>query len=171
VTFLLDVNLLIALIDPDHVAHQLAQDWFGREGAADWATCPIVENDAIRIVGAANYADPPLGCPRVAEVLSRWASSGGHHFWPDAISLVTAKHVDASKVLSPGRVTDTYLLALAVYRGGMLATLDRRLSPAAVAGGAEAFDSSADPARRIGNRGRGKAFAFRPRLSFDPRNH
>jgi toxin-antitoxin system PIN domain toxin len=139
VTFLLDVNLLIALIDPDHVAHDLAQDWFEREGAADWATCPIVENGAIRIVGAANYTDPPLGCPRVAEVVSRWTSSAGHHFWPDDISLVAARHVEASKLLSPGRITDTYLLALAVYRGGMLATFDRRLSAAAVVGGPEAL--------------------------------
>jgi predicted nucleic acid-binding protein len=30
VTYLLDVNVLIALVDADHVSHQAAHEWFGR---------------------------------------------------------------------------------------------------------------------------------------------
>jgi predicted nucleic acid-binding protein len=40
--------------------------------------------------------------------------------------------VDASRIATPAHVADTYLLALAVANNGQLATLDRRLSPAAV---------------------------------------
>jgi predicted nucleic acid-binding protein len=32
VTFLLDVNVLIALIDPGHVAHDDAHEWFAAIG-------------------------------------------------------------------------------------------------------------------------------------------
>ena len=38
-TFLLDVNVLIALIDPAHVHHDIANRWFKAEGRRDWATC------------------------------------------------------------------------------------------------------------------------------------
>lgn len=37
-TLLLDVNLLIALIDPGHVAHDDAHGWFEVTGNAAWAT-------------------------------------------------------------------------------------------------------------------------------------
>jgi uncharacterized protein len=41
--------------------------------------------------------------------------------------------------MTPGQVTDTYLLALAVANKGQLATLDRRLSPNAVRDGKAAL--------------------------------
>ena len=53
-TFLLDVNVLIALIDPTHVGHDAAHNWFGEVGAASWATCPLTENGVIGIVGHPN---------------------------------------------------------------------------------------------------------------------
>ena len=42
-TFLLDVNVLIALLDPNHVHHDLAQAWFESARSRSWATCPITE--------------------------------------------------------------------------------------------------------------------------------
>ena len=52
----------------------------------------------------------------------------GHHFWPDKISVVDAAHIDTDLLSSHSRVTDSYLLALAVAYEGRLATLDHRLS-------------------------------------------
>lgn len=43
-TFLLDVNVLIALVDLAHVQHDAAHDWFGQLGHLAWATCPLTEN-------------------------------------------------------------------------------------------------------------------------------
>ena len=40
---LLDVSVLIALHDPDHVQHDRAHDWFERSGRTAWATCPITQ--------------------------------------------------------------------------------------------------------------------------------
>ena len=39
-TFLLDVNVLIALIDPAHIQHDAAHEWFAAYGQQSWATCP-----------------------------------------------------------------------------------------------------------------------------------
>lgn len=45
----------------------------------------------------------------------------------------------AERLLSSSQVTDTYLLALAHAKGGLLATFDRKLVTSAVTGGAEAL--------------------------------
>lgn len=47
--------------------------------------------------------------------------------------------VDPARIATSRQVTDTYLLALAIANQGQLATFDRRLSLAAVRGGARAL--------------------------------
>ena len=137
--YLLDVNLLVATLDPDHVHHDVALHWFNDTGSRAWATSPIVQNGVVRILGAASYAAIPFGCGEVAGLLATWCASPEHEFWSDDVSLLDHRLVDRTRLTSPGRITDSYLLALAVARGGQLATLDRRLSPAAVAGGEQAL--------------------------------
>ncbi len=39
-TFLRDVNVLIALIEPTHLSHDIAHCWFENIGEESWATCP-----------------------------------------------------------------------------------------------------------------------------------
>lgn len=138
-TFLLDVNVLIALIDPTHVGHDAAHRWFDTEGKAAWATCPMTENGVIRIVGHAKYPNTPGSPASVAAIVTQLRALPGHVFWPDDISLVDAGHVDSTQVLTSGQVTDTYLLALAAAHKGKLATFDRRLSVKAVTGGKTAL--------------------------------
>jgi uncharacterized protein len=135
VTYLLDVNVLIALIDPTHVGHSRAHDWFHAEGARSWATCPITENGVIRIVGNSQYLNSPGTPAAVVASMQSLLAQSGHTFWPDDISLLDSTRVDASRLLTSPQVTDSYLLALACAHGGQLATLDRRLISDAVADG------------------------------------
>ncbi len=138
-TFLLDVNVLIALIDPAHVGHGDAHRWFEDEGRAAWATCPLTENGVIRIVGHPKYPGAPGSPATVAAIVAELRTLAGHVFWPDDISLVGTAHIDARQILTSGQVTDSYLLALAVAHEGRLATFDRRLSTTAVKGGRAAL--------------------------------
>ncbi|HEV7327588.1 MAG TPA: TA system VapC family ribonuclease toxin [Bosea sp. (in: a-proteobacteria)] len=138
-TFLLDVNVLIALIDPLHIHHLQAEAWFLREGKADWATCPLTENGTLRIVGDKRYANSPGSPVIVAEVLSRLRDVGQHRFWSDDVSLLDPKLFTPEKFTSAQHITDTYLLALAVKHDGKLATFDKRLKPDAVKSGATAL--------------------------------
>ncbi|WP_294536746.1 TA system VapC family ribonuclease toxin [uncultured Rhodoblastus sp.] len=131
-TFLLDVNVVIALIDPGHVGHDDAHFWFASRGAKAWATCPIVENGVIRIVGHPRYPNSPGSPAAVAEIVARLRKLPHHVFWPDDLSLVDSADVDAARILTSAQVTDTYLLALAKAHRGRLATFDRKLSTAAV---------------------------------------
>lgn len=138
-THLLDVNVLIALIDPTHVGHDAAHKWFVATGAQSWATCPLTENGVIRIVGHPRYPNSAGSPAAVAPIIQAMRSLPGHVFWSDDFSLMDSAIVDVSRILTPAQVTDTYLLALAVAKNGRLATFDRRLSPTAVRRGRRAL--------------------------------
>jgi uncharacterized protein len=137
--FLLDINVLIALIDPAHVQHDRAHQWFAETGRQAWATCPLTENGVLRIVGHARYPNSAGTPAAVAELLTTLCALPGHEFWSDDISLLDAKLVESSRLLDSGQVTDSYLLALAGAHGGQLATLDRRLITDAVIHGPQAL--------------------------------
>lgn len=126
--YLLDVNVLIALIDPAHVQHELVHEWFGRVGRKAFATCPITENGLLRIVGHPKYPNSPGPPSVVAGALGSMRALQGHQFWPDSISLSDSSFADAALLSSHTRVTDSYLLALARANKGRLATLDTKLA-------------------------------------------
>lgn len=135
-TYLLDVNVLIALIDPVNSHHETAQNWFGTVGKKSWATCPITQNGVVRIVGNPRYPNSPGNPKIVAELLSKFVTDSGHEFWSEDINLLDSSRFDLERLLTAGQVTDSYLLALAIAHGGQLATLDRRLMTDAVLDGA-----------------------------------
>jgi len=135
--FLLDVNVLIALIDPNHIQHDVAHDWFSAKGQQAWATCPLTENGVLRIVGHARYPNSPGTPAAVAPLIKALRALPGHRFWPDNISLLDSDKLDHARLLTSGQVTDSYLLALACSQGGQLATFDRRLVTDAVRNGTQ----------------------------------
>jgi len=137
--YLLDVNVLIALIDPTHMQHDRAHDWFAATGKRAWATCPLTENGVLRIVGHARYPNSPGTPAAVAEILAALRSLDGHEFWPDDVSLFDGRRIRIARLLDSGQVTDSFLLALARAHGGQLATFDRRLVTDAVVGGLQAL--------------------------------
>lgn len=123
-TFLLDVSLLIALLDENHVHHEMAFHWFERQGNNRWATCPITENGLLRILTAPGYPIPLGPASWVFEIFREFCSRGDHDFWADDFSLL---EVASTGSLPSAHLTDLYLLGLAIRKGGKLATLDRRL--------------------------------------------
>jgi uncharacterized protein len=137
--YLLDVNVLIALIDPIHVFHNRAHAWFRSTGGHAWATCPLTENAVIRIVGSSRYANSPGTPAAVAAVLGTFCAHPGHEFWPDDISLLRSPGIDQARLLNSSQITDSYLLALAQHHGGQFASLDARMVMDAVHGGASSF--------------------------------
>ena len=130
---LFDVNVLIALLDEQHVGHSVATAWYARNLDAGWASCPITENGTARIMASPGYPKPLT----VAEVLLRLAQAmegGDHQFWADDISLTDASIFDWQGLLGPKQITDRYLLALAVRNKGRFVTFDQAIRATAVAG-------------------------------------
>ena len=135
----MDVNVLIALIDSRHVFHDRAHRWFLEQGRACWASCPMTENGLLRIVGHGRYPNSPGSPAAVVPSLQSLRQLGDWQFWPDDLILTDSELIDANRLASSAQVTDTYLLALAVARGGELATFDARLVTTAVKGGDRAL--------------------------------
>lgn len=133
---LLDVNVLIALLDPAHVHHDAAHEWFAHRGHKAWASCALTENGVLRVVGHHRYPNSPGSPAAVAPLLGALLALPGHVFWPEDIGLLDAGRADASRLLTSAQVTDSYLLALARAHGGQLASFDRRLVTDAVPEGA-----------------------------------
>ena len=136
---LLDVNLLIAMSDADHVHHGRAKVWFRGAHSAGWATCPLTENALLRIVGHPDYPGGPGSPAAVLPLLQQLRAHPSHIFLQDTISIADTELVPDLSGVSPKALTDLYLLALAVRHEGRLATLDQRIDPGVVTGGKQAL--------------------------------
>ena len=130
---LLDVNVLIALLDAGHVHHARATQWLSAHLNEGWASCPLTQNGCIRILLQTAY---PNRAP-AAEVAARLAEATqhpAHHFWLDAVSLLSPGLMAWNNLLTGRHITDAYLLALAVNNHGVFVTLDQGIPLAAVQG-------------------------------------
>jgi uncharacterized protein len=123
--FLLDVNVLIALMWPAHEHHTQAQDWFSRNSRQGWATCPLTEAAFVRIIANPAFSRDAVTPPEAVKLLAANLNHPSHHFWPDEISFVAAIQPLARRLVGHQQVTDAYLLGLAMYKQGKLAPMDR----------------------------------------------
>lgn len=132
---LLDVNVLIALFDAAHQHHERAHQWFEENMAHGWASCPLTENGVVRILSNPRYS-PEFHRPvaEIVEDLQTAIAQTNHHFWPDDLSLCDRTLFSAGRIQGHRQITDTYLLALAVSRGGRLVTLDAGIRSETVVG-------------------------------------
>lgn len=138
--FLLDVNTVLALLDPQHVFHNAAHIWAERAKSARWLTCPVVQNGVIRVASQSSYPNSLGTAAAVRSILQRFCATARHDFCPDDISLLDNSLVVRPEMLSPSRLTDLYLLALAQQHHARLATFDRRVPAEAVHAGASVME-------------------------------
>ena len=135
---LLDVNVLIALVDPKHASSARAHEWFAANPGGV-ATCPIVQNGVARILSQPAYSPGArFSVHEVVQVLRDFCAATDHVFWSDSVALVSAETFDESRLMGHRQITDAYLLALAVANDGVLVTFDSAIAAtAAVVRGAK----------------------------------
>ncbi len=130
---LLDVNVLIALHDADHVHHTRAAEWFDANHQLGWASTPLTQNGCLRIMGQAGYSNPqPLS--QLVKMLQRSTAGPLHALWADDISLLDAQRFRHTHIHSARQLTDLYLLGLAAKHQGRFVTFDQRIPLTAVHG-------------------------------------
>lgn len=78
---LLDVNVLIALLDTDHIHHRVAMNWLNRESGHGWASCPLTQNGCIRIMAQPGYPGA-FTAAAIAARLGEAAADTAHEFRP-----------------------------------------------------------------------------------------
>ncbi len=130
---LLDVNVLIALLDSEHISHAKAMEWFTAHAEHGWASCAITQNECLRIMSHPAYPN----VQPVTAIAARLRQATGHPvhtFWSGDISALDESRIDTSRVHSPRQLANVYLLALAVANNGCLVTFEHSVSLAAVTG-------------------------------------
>lgn len=130
---LLDVNVLIALHDEQHIHHEVAADWLQAHAKHGWATCPLTQNGCIRILSQPGYPNH-VPVREAMSMLLRSCSAPSHVFWPDDISLLDATRLDPARMHGHRQLTDLYLLALAVKHRGRFVTFDGQVPLSAARG-------------------------------------
>lgn len=127
------MNVLIALLDAAHVEHARAGEWMRSEVRHGWASCAITQNGFVRIVSQPRY--PGAVSPAVAiERLAHATRASDHEHWPCEASALDPATLEGGRIHSGRQLTDGYLLALAVARGGRFVTFDRSVPLSAVPG-------------------------------------
>lgn len=128
---LLDINVLLALLDSDHIDHERARDWLDGEIRGGWASCAITQNGFVRIISQPRYPSP-ISPAQAADLLDDACSTPHHEFWPCDVSLLDDNVIDRDRLHGHRQVTDAYLLALATRHGGRFATFDQTVPQSAV---------------------------------------
>lgn len=125
-TYLLDVNVLVALLWKPHAHHEAAVHWL-ESHTAPWATSPFTEAGFVRIVSTPAFSRGTVRPERAMTALYASTSSSRHEFWPADQPFVGAVRSVCGVLRGPKQVTDAYLLGLAASRGGKLATFDQAI--------------------------------------------
>lgn len=130
---LLDINVLLALLDSDHIDHERAHTWLNDEIDAGWASCAITQNGFVRVISQPRYPSP-VSPTQAIEVLEAACETAHHAYWPCDLSILDDRTVDRSRLHGPRQVTDAYLLALATRHEGRFVTFDQAIPLSAVTG-------------------------------------
>jgi uncharacterized protein len=123
--YLLDVNVLIALSWPSHVASARVEEWFRQASRAGWATCPFTETGFVRLISNPRFSPQSLTVQQAVELLLKNTADSRHRFWPGEIAFSRSLELVGGKLQGHRQVTDAYLLGVAIHHKGKLATLDR----------------------------------------------
>jgi hypothetical protein len=125
--FLLDANVLIALVWPRHEFHGKVGTWFARHSRAGWSTCPFTQAAFVRILCNPAFSSDALTPGNAIRLLEANINLPHHQFWPDSLDIPKALHSIGVRLNGHQQVTDAYLLAIASHHRGRLATLDRAI--------------------------------------------
>jgi toxin-antitoxin system PIN domain toxin len=121
--YLPDVNILLALIDRDHVSHRLVTKWFSGIGDARFLLCSITEAGFVRLSVSPHLTK--LEMPVAMALLQQIAQFPNSSFLPMTRPWLELVSPFSSRLHGYRQVTDALLLGLAIQNNTTLVTLDR----------------------------------------------
>jgi toxin-antitoxin system PIN domain toxin len=124
---LLDVNVLVALLWSTHIHHERAHSWFQKNSKHGWATCPLTQAGAIRILSNPSITRDAMSVQEATKYLASNLQHPTHQFWTDDLTFMQAVESVQTRLFGHKQITDAYLLGLAIHRKGGLVTLDQAM--------------------------------------------
>ena len=119
---LFDVNVLIALLDDEHVHHRQVIRWFNTIHGS-WGTCAFTEAGFLRLV--TNGTTGRFKVSEAIAALHELSHLSGFRFWPSEDRWIALASSFSSRIQGSKQITDAYLLGLAIKNNGVLVTLDK----------------------------------------------
>lgn len=124
---LLDINVLVALAWPTHSCHEAAHGWFERHRGEGWASCSATQSGFVRICCSRKVVTEAMTPVEAIAAMERSAGQPEHQFWPMHDQVGAMEPEMMVRIMGPGQMSDAVLLDLAIKRGGLLSTFDRKI--------------------------------------------
>ncbi len=121
-TWLLDGNVLVALVIDSHVHHDRAHRWFDTLKQDRFATCTLTQGTLLRVHMRSAVDRSAAAAWRALQGV---ADHPKHDWWDDSLDFLEVPH---RHLQGSAQVTDAWLAELARRRRGRLATLDSALA-------------------------------------------
>jgi toxin-antitoxin system PIN domain toxin len=123
-TYLLDLNLVIALVNEDHIHHWPAMDWFDTP-ELEWALCAFTEAGLLRFLTHPKIRDLPMN--EAVAILSSLKHEPGYRYVPVTADWHETTVPFAARLHGHNQITDAFLLGIAIREGFILATFDKAI--------------------------------------------
>lgn len=124
VVHLLDVNVLLALLDQDHIHNQAVEEWLDTP-KLQWALCAFSEAGVLRFFTRPKTGD--MSMEQVTAMLQRLKLQPGYHYQSITADWHTLTAPFSKRLHGHNQVTDAYLLGLALREGLVLTTFDKAI--------------------------------------------
>lgn len=128
--YLLDANVLVALLDNKNASHLTVMRWFNQEiivAKHQWLGCAITQMACLRILCLPSYpAD--YGFTEVQTIFQKVITTTNHQFLATELNIIEQDIINWRHLQGHRQLTDAYLLALAVENQAIFVTLDNRIN-------------------------------------------
>ncbi|MGA3009919.1 MAG: TA system VapC family ribonuclease toxin [Terracidiphilus sp.] len=124
---LLDLNVLIALTDSEHIHHQNARNWLTSAGGKRLGICPLTEAGFLRVTTNPAFHTGPRTLEQATAILQALKGRDDYWYCPIDESWVTLTAPFAARIFGHQQVTDAYLLGIAIKEKGVLVTFDKAI--------------------------------------------
>lgn len=132
--YLLDVNMLLALLWPDDPNNPAAERWFRENHRKGWATCPATQASFVRLSSNRSYTFNALPPSDALSLLERNTKHPTHEFWPENIELADLIAPLRRQIQGHRQIADACLLGLAMKKRARLVTFDKAIASLLPAG-------------------------------------
>jgi toxin-antitoxin system PIN domain toxin len=120
--FLLDVNVLVALCEEEHIHHQKAMRWFDASAGAGWGICPYSETGFLRLMTNPRVGDHSF--EEASTILADLTSLPGFRFWPISHRSSDLIQPFLARIYGHQQIVDAVMFGLALKMQGVFVTLD-----------------------------------------------
>jgi len=125
--YLLDTNVLIPLLWPNHTSQAKVLKWFRANAEHSFATCSLTQAGFLRITTTPAAMKTVYKLREARQLLFECTQRPGHTFLPTNISLFEAMAPFEKRMQGAKQITDAYLLGIAKHHGAKLATFDKAI--------------------------------------------